>query len=107
MPGISTSLVPGKGILRNTDCRTRLFATPVSAESFNETEFREQILQCRPTEQASMLQRTTPLSLGTDAEGFLNVLITAESLINEEPALSTCWRMRHELEQELRQERPG
>lgn len=57
--------------------------------------------------QEAILARTNHESLSLTPAKFLEVLQSARGLVKEEPALSTYWRRRAELEQVLRQERRG
>lgn len=60
-----------------------------------------------PRGQARLLLSTTPQSVGLRPQEFLLLLIEAEPLVLEDPAHSTYWDRRDELEQALRQERRG
>lgn len=57
--------------------------------------------------QETLLLRTNHQSLGLKPEEYLKLLIEIESLVEKEPALSTYWDQRDQLEQALRQEKPG
>jgi hypothetical protein len=51
------------------------------------------------------LTKTNRHNLGLSTMAFLDVLASVESDIREEPALSSYWKVRHSLEQAVRQER--
>jgi hypothetical protein len=61
----------------------------------------------KPREQSVLLARTDPQSLGLNPEDYLSLLVTIEPFVHKEPALSTYWGRRDQLEQVLRQERQG
>ena len=60
-----------------------------------------------PERQHLLLVRTNHQSLGMKADEYLAFLKTVSHLIESEPALSTYWSQRAQLEQVLRQERTG
>jgi hypothetical protein len=60
-----------------------------------------------PRRQRDFLRRTAAESLGLDEKSYLEVLREIEPTIQSEPALSTYWDQRDQIEQALRQERQG
>jgi hypothetical protein len=58
-------------------------------------------------EQHTLLLRTNYQSLGITADDYLELLKETRPLITSEPALSTYWSQRAQLEQVLKQERVG
>ena len=60
-----------------------------------------------PAKQKELLLRTTNQSLSMDGETFLELLKEVREKIKEEPAQSTYWEKRNQLEAILKQERLG
>jgi hypothetical protein len=80
---------------------------PYPPGTFTESGWKLLIGSERPERQEYILSRTTHQSLGLTPTQFLGVLQEVSALIEEEPALSTYWSHRAELEQVLKQERKG
>jgi hypothetical protein len=84
-----------------------LASSPFPPGSFTREEWLKLLEPRSAGDQEEILLRTTHESLSLTPSGFLDVLNSAGSMIKGEPALSTYWRRRAELEQVLRQERRG
>ena len=75
--------------------------------SFTPPHWKEKIKTLSASDQASHLLRTDHQSLSITAQEFVDVLKDIAPLIKEEPALSTYWNQRDQIEQALKQERDG
>jgi hypothetical protein len=75
--------------------------------SFTPETWKDLMKNASPKRQEDILLRTHHQSLGVNAVNYLQVLKEIEPLVREEPALSTYWDQRDQLEQALRQERRG
>lgn len=73
--------------------------------SWEPAAWTRELKTAQPRRQAMLLRRTTHQSLSLHPEAFLRLLLDLESSIHKEPALSTYWDRRDQLEQALRQER--
>lgn len=60
-----------------------------------------------PVEQAWLLRQSTPKMLGITTKEFLELMLEVEDDVIEEPALTSYWTKRNEVEQILRQHRTG
>jgi hypothetical protein len=76
-----------------------------SPGSLKEDVWRARIERANAAQQSDLLMRTDHRSVGLKPEQFLTLVQSIESKIKGEPALSTYWERRHELEEVLRQER--
>ncbi len=65
----------------------------------------DQVRQAPPEGQAALLRRASPHAFGVEVAEFLRVLEGIEGHITREPAASRYWRLRHDLEEIVRQER--
>lgn len=65
----------------------------------------DQVRQAPPEGQAALLRRASPHAFGVEVAEFLRVLEGLEGHITQEPAASRYWRLRHDLEEIVRQER--
>ena len=74
---------------------------------FKPDEWKRLVEMADPIKQSLLLTRTNHQTLGMNAEQFLDVLRNVSQAIKEEPALSTYWNQRDQLEQVLKQERLG
>lgn len=83
--------------------RPRMFV----ANSHTPEVWKEVIRRASPRDQTSILRRTNHQALGLNAAEFLKVLQEIAPHIRYEPALSTYWAQRDQLEQVLKQERLG
>ncbi len=75
--------------------------------TFTTPEWLKLLQDSGAVEQETILSRTVHESLSLTPAGFLEVLRTASTFVKDEPALSSYWRRRAELEQVLRQEHRG
>jgi hypothetical protein len=85
------------------------FGQPYSfgPRSFTESSWRETLSSVDPNEQEYIMSQTTHETLGLNPNQFLTVFQNVQPLIKAEPALSTYWARRADLEQVLKQERRG
>jgi hypothetical protein len=84
-----------------------IWRQPYAARSLTPAQWRALLAQADAVGQDQILQRSSLLAVGLDALSFLALLRDQQALVREDPALGTYWRMRHELEQVLRQEQQG
>jgi hypothetical protein len=75
--------------------------------SFTPDQWRQRMRSYSAARQAELIVRTDHQSVGVTPAEFLDVLDGIVSVIEAEPALSTYWQYRAELEQVLKQERQG
>jgi hypothetical protein len=75
--------------------------------TFNTETWLTTLDNASPVEQEMLLRRADHRSLGMSLKEFLAVLVTAEPLVKQDPALSTYAERRDQVEQALRQERGG
>jgi hypothetical protein len=75
--------------------------------SFEPGYWKKLLEKASPNRQHYLLVQTDHQSLTLKPAGFLQVLKEVRPLITTEPALSTYWDMRDQLEQVLKQERQG
>jgi hypothetical protein len=85
------------------------FGQPYSfgPKSFTESSWKEALKSADVYEQEYIMAHTTHETLGLDPTEFLNVFQNVQPLIKAEPALSSYWARRADLEQVLKQERRG
>jgi hypothetical protein len=76
-------------------------------DSFTRESWEKLLRNSSPREQEIILQRTNHQSLSLQPDEYLEVLEKIRDHIRYEPALSTYWDLRDQLEQALRQERRG
>ncbi len=84
-----------------------LAARPFPPGYFSEESWVRRLKESNAKQQLEILSLTTNESLSLSPREFLNVLCKVRGLITEDPALSTYWRQRADLEQVLRQEARG
>jgi hypothetical protein len=77
------------------------------SHSHTESSWKSLLSAAGAYEQKDILSRSNHETLGVTPAEFLAVLQSAEALIMEEPALSTYWSQRAEMEQIFKQERQG
>lgn len=82
-------------------------APSYAAGKFTPDEWMEMLRRSVALEQRSLLNRTTNESMRMSEQEFLRLLEEAEGAIQREPALSTYWKKRADLQQEIRQSRRG
>jgi hypothetical protein len=75
--------------------------------SIKPEDWKEEIAVANASTQAELLRRTDHQTLSLTADEYLEVMKEVRDHITAEPALSTYWDQRNELEQALRQERHG
>ena len=75
--------------------------------AFLPAEWASVFQEADPRLQKELLLRTAHRSMNLEPEGFLGLLTEVETHVRWEPALSTYWDRRDQLEQALRQERQG
>ncbi|NML16923.1 hypothetical protein [Azohydromonas caseinilytica] len=74
---------------------------------FTPAQWQAMVKNATPHGKESILQRTNHQALGLEPRQFLDLLRDMRKSFETDPALGTYWRMRHELEQILRQEQQG
>lgn len=72
---------------------------------FTPDEWKDRIRAGDPDKQRNDLVRTNHQSLGLNPEQYMSVLQDIEEAIKKEPALSTYWNQRDQLQEVLKQER--
>ncbi len=80
---------------------------PFAPGSLSADSWRTLLVGRSARRQDAVLQRSSHQALGVEPAQYLALLVQLQPAINGEPALGTYWRLRHELEQMLRQEHPG
>jgi Cdc6-like AAA superfamily ATPase len=80
---------------------------PFAPGTIKALEWEERIREAGAVQQSDLLIRTNHQTLALNPEQFLDVLKNVQLYIREEPALSTYWAQRDQLEQVLRQEKQG
>ena len=103
-------LVAGAGYLGAQRLRWLYFSLRprmYGSRSFTPEEWQQRIRKSKPAQQAELIARTDHQSLGSTPAEFLGVLDAVNPAIRKEPALSTYWQHRADLEQVLKQERQG
>lgn len=80
---------------------------PYPRGSFTPDEWKLRLQVAHPVKQEDLILRTHHESVNLSSQEFIDLLAEVHSLIREEPALSTYWAHRAELEQILKQERQG
>ncbi len=80
---------------------------PLERGSYTESGWKARLKSADPVVQQEMILLTNHQSLGLNPQQFLGVLQDVQDLIKKEPALSTYWARRSDLEQVLKQERQG
>ncbi len=75
--------------------------------SFKPEDWKKRVQEGNANEQEVLLLRTDHQTLSLSATEFLDVLKEIRPLVKEEPALSTYWDQRYQLEEALKQERHG
>jgi len=103
-------LVAGAGYLGAQRLRWLYFSLRprmYGPQSFTPGEWQQRIRMSKPAQQAELISRTDHQSLGSTPAKFLGVLDAVKPAIRKEPALSTYWQHRADLEQVLKQERQG
>jgi hypothetical protein len=76
-------------------------------ERLSREAWKDAITKATARRQESILLDTHYQTLGLSPEEYLTLLVEIEPLITKEPALSTYWNCRSQLEQALRQEQQG
>lgn len=84
-----------------------LILRPYPPGSFTRIKWINLIIKSRAHKQREILLRTTNQSVSLNAEQFLELLKEVKGVIKNEPALSTYWEKRNQLETILKQERIG
>jgi hypothetical protein len=74
------------------------------AENLDAREWRDKFIVCNEFAQARMLRRASETSLSLGRSQFLAFLESCELYVKADPASGIYWRMRHELEEILKQE---
>ena len=80
---------------------------PYPRGSFTPDEWKLRLQAAHPVKQEGLILRTNHESVSLSPQEFIDLLAEVHSLIREEPALSTYWAHRAEIEQILKQERQG
>jgi Cdc6-like AAA superfamily ATPase len=80
---------------------------PFAPGSMTPSSWRKQLAESKPDQQHILLLRTNYQSLGIKADDYFEFLKEVRPLITSEPALSTYWSQRAQIEQVLKQERVG
>lgn len=74
-------------------------------DSIAPNDWKKLFIRANARKQKDILLRTEPGSLSQDSTQFLSTLKEIGDMISKEPALSTYWELRDQLEEILRQER--